>query len=116
MTKEEAITILTTSFPLVLRTSTGEYDEALSMAIKALQGTPEAKFGIWTPCSQGLPKDNEDVLVTYRKLNKGTRLVSKSKYYKRDGRKVRGWKHFGSAVTAWMPLPEPYKGEQHEHD
>ena len=53
----------------------------------------------WIPCSERLPEANERCLCTYE-FNEGT-CVDFGLYTK------RGW--FVSGVTAWMPLPEPYK-------
>lgn len=62
------------------------------------------KVGKWIPCSERLPEYGKEVLV-----------------YVFDAYEIawldeRGWVHcMGTfdidAVTAWMPLPEPYKGE-----
>ena len=59
--------------------------------------TPEPK---WIPCSERLPDTNGDYLVTGRQG-----AVNKRRF--EDGRWYGNW-----AVLAWMPLPEPYKGEQ----
>lgn len=56
----------------------------------------------WIPCSERLPKENGDYLVTGRQG-----AVNKRKY--EDGRWYGNW-----AVVAWMPLPEPWKGEDNE--
>ena len=58
----------------------------------------------WIPCSERLPEVNERCLCTYE-FNEGT-CVDFGLYTK------RGW--FVSGVTAWMPLPEPYKEERSE--
>lgn len=64
----------------------------------------------WIPCSERLPEDDTKVLcqtVTKKGLNNF----------------VIGYYDFGrwccgmnGNVIAWMPLPEPYKGEQNEID
>ena len=60
----------------------------------------------WIPCSKEMPKDEEIVLVTCA-TKKGVRNVNRAYYA--DG----FWHGSGSMsqVVAWMPLPEPWKGE-----
>lgn len=66
--------------------------------------TAEPKRGKWIPCSERLPEVNERCLCTYE-FSEGT-CVDFGLYTK------SGW--FVSGVTAWMPLPEPYKAERSE--
>ena len=67
---------------------------------------PDTNVGEWIPCSERLPQDEQDVLGT---TDEG--IVEKVWYNKHS----KTW--YGSpftrrkTVTAWMPLPEPYKGE-----
>lgn len=68
----------------------------------AIRSVPPAQQ--WIPCSERLPEVNERCLCTYE-FNEGT-CVDFGLYTK------RGW--FVSGVTAWMPLPEPYKEERSE--
>ena len=62
----------------------------------------------WIPTAVELPMENEIVLVTCRSKNGKHALVNRAYY---DG---RGWHGSGSMaqVTAWMPLPEPYEGDE----
>ena len=59
----------------------------------------------WIPCSERLPKTGQVVIVTddrgkvYEYLNPDT--TSK-------------WRFLEHEILAWMPLPEPYKGEGDE--
>lgn len=85
-------------------------EEALLMAIKALEQQP--KTG-WIPCSERLPEENGNYLVTVE-VNAGT---AKIKYQMVD--------HYGpkwlldkkkEKVIAWMPLPDPYKVESEENN
>ena len=76
---------------------------------------PERK---WIPVTEALPEEDEEVLVTVR--FGGTKDVKPSVYVETasqisgtwtsytDEYKVAPRKHH---VIAWMPLPEPWKGE-----
>ena len=80
---------------------TDEAGEALDMAIKALEAQE------WIPCSERLPDSKEYVLVTdYGETNIGRRFCGKW-WLDYCGDKMKD-------VTAWMPLPEPYKAESKE--
>lgn len=61
--------------------------------------------GWWIPVSERLPKDEQKVLVTTRSGN--IIYVDTVIYYHASP----FWKHY---VIAWMPLPQPYKGESEE--
>ncbi|WP_024852897.1 DUF551 domain-containing protein [Mediterraneibacter gnavus] len=58
----------------------------------------------WIPVSEKLPEDERMVLVTCQ-TKKGIRSTNRAYY---DG---KFWHGSGSmsGVTAWQPLPEPYK-------
>ena len=63
----------------------------------------------WIPCSERLPEVGQDVLFSVRDL-----YVSEG-CLREDG----DWSQFRwqaiqrkESVTAWMPLPEPWEGEQ----
>ena len=59
--------------------------------------------GGWIPCEERFPEEDVVVLVSTRAKNGS---VNVDKGYMYNGR----WAHRGRAlVTAWMPLPEPYK-------
>lgn len=67
----------------------------------------------WIPCSERLPKDKETVLVTFKHFVSGNTIGLGSVIL------LRGKPHWHVReqslgtydVLAWMPLPEPYKGE-----
>lgn len=62
-------------------------------------------FGKWIPCSEKLPKDNTDVIVCFYS---GT--VTEMRYWG-NGIFQGIYEHTAKTIVAWMPLPEPYKGE-----
>lgn len=75
---------------------TKQYDDAMSaldMAIEALNQR-------WIPVTERLPEEGTFVLASYNS-DEGTDVIMT--YYNKYGF-TRG------LMTAWMPLPEPYKG------
>ena len=85
--------------------TTDEEYEAYQRAIDALEQTT------WIPCSERLPEDRELVLFSTK-----TDRVFEGRYFADNT--DRQWYSFrdetfawNNVVTAWMPLPEPYKGE-----
>lgn len=104
--------------------------EALDMAISALVTEPH-----WIPVSERLPDDLEEVNVTwvnhdpepYYNFVKDKPFTATAVYYKEKwywysstcadllaeyGRNPNQEIDDGIEITAWMPLPKPYKGEQ----
>ena len=87
------------------------------------------KHGRWIPCSERLPEENTDVLISYRyKQGEGDtshsdiEITSYGTVYF-GGRAIDGLKewrapfqyfHANYEVIAWMPLPEPYKMDEVE--
>lgn len=65
----------------------------------------------WIPVSERLPEDEQEILFSTK-----TGRVHSGKYHDDDSAnrwyshrdKCRAW---NNVVSAWMPLPEPYKGE-----
>ena len=73
----------------------------------------------WIPCSERLPEEGHDVLITKESFKiKGYEqevIKAKRSVDPRSG-KIEWWSpEFGTladkAVLAWMPLPEPWKGK-----
>lgn len=91
-----------------------EYDaegiEALETAINVLEQTR------WIPVSERLPEDEQEILFS-TKMGR----VHSGKYHDDDSAnqwyshedKCRAW---NNVVTAWMPLPEPYKAESEDKE
>ena len=73
--------------------------DAIGMGIHALKETQ------WIPCSERLPEDNTDVIVCFYS---GT--VTEMRYWG-NGIFEGIYDHSTKVIIAWMPLPEPYKGE-----
>lgn len=110
MTAKEAISILEFHNPFL--GTDKNLTEAFDMAIKALTAQQ------WIPCSERLPERSNNVLATisgcvYPDGKSVIRIARYSREQWPGG--VRGWiipnNRLGH-VTAWMPLPEPWKGEE----
>ena len=106
MTNAEAIGIL----ELVVETAKGRCfvtDEAISdaydMAISALEAQE------WMPCSKRSPDEIDKYLVTLDYKEHGTGITTLWFHG------LLGWDFpVADMVTAWMPLPQPYKAESEE--
>lgn len=60
------------------------------------------EFGKWIPCSERLPDKTGDYL---------TFDVYGNVYTNFWGAETQRWGHSTITVQAWMPMPEPYQGE-----
>lgn len=74
-------------------------------------------LGKWIPCSERLPEDESYILVSFE----NTTMPDIARYEENDeggtfypGDDEKSYSSYGIFVNAWMPLPEPYKEEQHE--
>lgn len=63
----------------------------------------------WIPCSERLPEKSGRYLVTNTRL--GAFEVTWNIFYNGKGEAQEGWLYEDGTI-AWMPLPEPYKGEE----
>ena len=76
---------------------------------------PEQK---WIPVTERLPEDNRQVLVyaqsTHFALAKYDEMMEPDGKWKKQWVTFDAWKPFYTVknVIAWMPLPEPWRGEQ----
>ena len=77
---------------------------------KVLKALPSAqpKRGKWIPCSERLPKDDVEVFVyLFKSASPYIAWVKDYRWYTEDFEVEKEY-----YPTAWMPLPEPYKGGQ----
>lgn len=106
MIKEEAIEILSDMRAEYNIFSDDEEEatryHALSWAIQAIN--EKQRTGRWIPVTERLPKDGDEVLIT---AWKDTVFIS----WRSDGIWTCDSFFFDDSteVSAWMPLPEPYK-------
>jgi len=80
---------------------------------KELSIEPERKAGRWIPCSERLPEDVE-IGEEYPTVIFCTDKATYAGFYEHylDGKWWTEGDYTVDGVIAWMPLPEPYKGEQ----
>ena len=97
MTREEAIQMIQNDMRLHHDYLSGDYRKALRLAIEALQ-QPEQR---WIPVTERLPDDGLYLVTT----SKGQTQVH---VFSHNGNSEEYWMRCNKA---WMPLPEPYRGE-----
>lgn len=73
---------------------------------KTILELPSAQPERWIPVSERLPVDSGRYIVT-KNFAYDTTWVGLEWYNHENG-----WKYDNTKCIAWMPLPEPYKGEQ----
>lgn len=113
---------------------TDRFDKANQIILDALSGEAETKcvaqikvdteeivrrikeeydiMGGWIPCSERLPEDSGNYLITVADLrlgHNGEHTVTMADFYA----KAKKWNSIVD-VYAWMPLPKPYKGGDDE--
>lgn len=71
----------------------------------------------WIPISERLPDTDEYVLLSFENYT----MAAIGRYEENDeggtfypGDDEKSYSSYGIFVNAWMPLPEPYREEQHE--
>ena len=87
------------------------YNEAWNYAIGRAEMEIEKLSSVqqeppWIPCSERLPDNDESVLIS------NSHGVTKAWWNGRFWSSIAVKKY--KTVTAWMPLPEPYRGEGEE--
>ena len=101
-------------------------DIAKSIVIATPSVQPERKMGEWIPCSERLPEEYGEYLITWETSKAPTRFIGFAEgeetgvWDDQHDRFVFSWlpedyiieRYPDWRVIAWMPLPEPYKGEQ----
>ena len=89
-------------------------DEYNARSVNAIKDLPSAQSEHkWIPCSERLPEDGENVLVTYKTTDK----IHPCQYHD-DGSRNPWYSYIDqcrehmNVVLAWMPLQEPYQSEE----
>lgn len=62
----------------------------------------------WIPCSERLPEENQICIVT----DETRQNTYEYRFCKLAYDEEQGWTYLKHRIIAWMPLPEPWKGEQ----
>jgi hypothetical protein len=63
--------------------------------------------GRWIPCSERLPEEAGHYLCSFRKANRIDSIYVDLAYWTGG----RWYGYLANEINAWMPLPEPWKGE-----
>ncbi len=115
MTRDEAISIMKVIVHMLEeKYDTDRVEEALDMAIKALELEPKTE---WIPVSERLPGFGQTVLVTsdgdlyFEENGEGWEGKATTIAYLTE----KGWEMSDinydcqlNKITAWMPFPDPY--------
>lgn len=92
-------------------------------SIEALMAAGEIydiEYQRWIPCSERLPENGRQVLVYARSVHyalaKYDEMREADGTYKKQWVTFDAWKPYYTIkeVIAWMPLPEPYREDDHE--
>ena len=87
------------------RHSCPRFNKVIPVTLRELQSAqPEQR---WIPCSERLPEPRIDVWCN-------SDMGQMVGYYEENVETWYGRDYLELMVTAWMPLPEPYKGGEHD--
>ena len=85
-----------------------QYNKGLEDGKKAIEALPSAQpEPRWIPCSERLPEPRIDVWCN-------SDMGQMVGYYEENVETWYGRDYLELMVTAWMPLPEPYKGGEQD--
>ena len=88
------------------------YNNALRDVVATVKSNSFPKVGEWIPCSEWLPEEAGTYIISCVEngINHVTTVKWQNKFKRFDmtGRRAY-WR-----ITAWQPLPEPYRPEEDE--
>ena len=84
------------------------WDSAIGEAISIVQEVEKEYNNGWIPCSERLPEECIEVLVSVQEIDGSTYTRTS---WMQDGIWVIKKTPLHPTVNAWMPLPESYNGE-----
>ena len=92
-----------------------EFIECCTKALIEIQQYNEQCRYNWIPVEERLPEEDERVMISTRNgvVKEGT-YTERYGYTMRKGFFTENCFEDLQGVTAWQPLPEPYKGDQNE--
>lgn len=83
-----------------------EFYQKVMTAVGELPAEP-----LWIPCSERLPEISDNYLVTRDIIRGYEPEACAIDYFEAD---QLNWDGYGNLVIAWMPRPEPFKGDSNE--
>ena len=108
ISRQDAIDRIREVYEYEYPTASGAFDEFVTVIIPNLlrnlpSADPERKKGKWIPVTEALLEEKKYVLVTTIDDDMKVSWVTDVNYWWNIGR---------GKVIAWMPLPEPWRGER----